>query len=149
MIPKIFLREIVEFLEISTTNLGHLGGKKGKHFKNKIFYRRAATHTYASVLTPIHKSILQICIHYSLISLFYNKKNKINKKKEPKIKLCTIGKAILNCIRKTECIAHRISGTSSVENLQNLLYITTYVLQFRSTANFTKKMSYRFPPTRI
>ena len=90
-------------------------------------------------LIKVHLLVSELYMH----SLYFDQH-----KTDTKMKLC-IGKAILNGIRKAECIAHRISGRLSVEESQNLLFITTYVLQFRSTAKFTKTMSYRFQPTRI
>lgn len=42
--------------------------------------------------------------------------------------------------KQTVCIAHTISGTLFVEDQQNLLFITTYTLQFHNTANITNRM---------
>jgi hypothetical protein len=44
-----------------------LGGKKGTHFKYRIFWRWAAKHTHTSALSPLHKTLLQMCIHCILI----------------------------------------------------------------------------------
>jgi hypothetical protein len=55
------------------------------------------------------------------------------------MKLC-IRKAMLTGIGKAECNTHTISGTLSVDSSQNMLFITTYVLQFHNTANTTKQM---------
>jgi len=41
---------------------------------------------------------------------------------------------------KAECNTHTISGTLSVDSSQNMLFITTYLLQFHNTANTTKQM---------
>ena len=56
-----------------------------------------------------------------------------------KTKLC-ICKAIVNSKRKADYIAHTISGTLPVDNSQNLLFITAYMLQFHNMANITKQM---------
>jgi hypothetical protein len=66
----------------------------------------AATHmcTYTSALSPVHKTLLQMCIHYIVI---WHQTDK-------KIKLC-ICKAILNGIRKADCVTHTSSGTLSAE----------------------------------
>jgi len=65
---------------------------------------------------------------------------------DPKTKLC-ICKAILHGIRKVDCVAHTISGVLSMEDSQNLLFITNWVPQFHSTSNITKQMLHRFPAT--
>lgn len=62
---------------------------------------------------------------------------------DPKTTLC-ICKAIVNGKRKADYIAHTISGTLPVDNSQNLLFITTYMLKFHNMANITKQMPDRF-----
>ena len=58
---------------------------------------------------------------------------------DPENKLC-ICKAIVNGKRKADYIACTISGTLPVDSSQNLLFITTYMLQFHNMANTTKQM---------
>jgi hypothetical protein len=54
---------------------------------------------------------------------------------------------MLTGIGKTECNTHTISGTLSVDSSQNMLFITTYMLQFHNTANITKQMPDEFSLT--
>lgn len=58
---------------------------------------------------------------------------------DPKTKLC-ICKAIVNGKKKADSAAHAICGTLPVDTSQNLLFITTYMLQFHNMANITKQM---------
>jgi hypothetical protein len=89
--------------------------EKGTHFKDRIIHRGAATHTNTSSLSPLHKTLLQMCIHYLLIWHQTEKK-----------KLC-ICKAILNVVRKADCITHTSSGTLSLEVSHNLLLAITNI----------------------
>jgi len=60
--------------------------------------------------------------------------------------LC-ICKGTLNSIRKADCTAPTLSGTLSMNNSQNLSFITTYMAQFHNTANCTKYLPGQFLPT--
>jgi len=42
-------------------------------------------------------------------------------------------------------MAHTISGTFSVEDSQNVLFIATYMLQFHNIGRISKQMPCRFP----
>jgi len=50
---------------------------------------------------------------------------------------------------EAECNTHTISGMLSVGSSQNMLFITTYMLQFHNTANITKQMPDKFSLTYI
>jgi homoserine acetyltransferase len=61
----------------------------------------------------------------------------------------SISKAILTGIRKAYCVAYTNSGTLTVEDSQNLLFITTYMTQSHNIANINKEIPDGFPPTHV
>jgi predicted proteasome-type protease len=56
---------------------------------------------------------------------------------------------MLNGIRKAGCIAHTVSGTLSVGDPQDLLFIDTDMLQVHNVANIAKEMPDRISPTLV
>jgi hypothetical protein len=70
------------------------------------------THTHTTILEPF-ANVHSLYLHQQQM--------------DPKIKLC-ICKAILNGIRKADYVA----DTLSVEDSQNLLFLTIYMLQFHN-----------------
>jgi len=42
-------------------------GRGGTHFTDRIFHRQAAADTYTSALRQLCNTLLQMCIHYTLI----------------------------------------------------------------------------------
>jgi hypothetical protein len=72
---------------------GRGGRRRGQILKNQTFHRRAATHTHGSTLRPLHKTLLQKCIHRILTSTKRNQKTKLR-----------IFKALLTCTSKADCI---------------------------------------------